>query len=634
MRQVVVRAFARHSGHGLAGLAVRQSLPMMAVLALAWLMRDQLAALDLTEIKAAVKNVEPYQWYLAACATCLSFWAIGRYDEIVHGLLETRVPNDEARLGGLTAVAISQFAGFGALTASLVRWRMLKDVSLFSALRISAAVTGSFLIGWAVFTSLLSLAVPGQTFVPPLIAALTLAIGGALFVAPSLTSKLPRYFPTSLAMAKIVLLVALDVGCAAVALYILLPSGTDIQLTAFIVAFSIALVAGLVSGTPGGIGAFELCLLSQLPTLDQEPLVAAALAFRLVYHLLPALLAIALLLRGPAPASKIRPLPITNPRVPNLPPRLEMALWNAPFAEAKLLRHGEFGIMGDAEKPKALVAQLGQSLTMLTGSLETKQDGSFLNDFRALAQSQSRFPVIYKASPKLANAAVLSGWKSLPISQEALINPADFSLEGSKKRQLRRMVRKAEQNGLTVRQVGQSMPRQSMEKIAKDWALNNKSERGFSMGTFDLDCIRYQRIFVAEMNREIVGFITLHECKAQWTLDLMRCHSDAPNGTMHLLVVTAIEAAKSAGVASFSLAASQLENTQNNPLSRWLYCQIQVRSNSQGLRRFKTSFDPTWSDRFILAPSWLSLGLGLIDITLKIHQKRHVHVGSNHERIS
>ena len=46
MRQVVVRAFARHSGHGLAGLAVRQSLPMMAVLALAWLMRDQLAALE------------------------------------------------------------------------------------------------------------------------------------------------------------------------------------------------------------------------------------------------------------------------------------------------------------------------------------------------------------------------------------------------------------------------------------------------------------------------------------------------------------------------------------------------------------------------------------------------------------
>ena len=97
MRQVVTRALALKRATGLGGLMLRQSLPVMVVIALLWVMRDRVNDLDFDEIRHKLAAIQAHQWFLAVGATAASFWAIGRYDEIVHAMLRTRVGVQTAR---------------------------------------------------------------------------------------------------------------------------------------------------------------------------------------------------------------------------------------------------------------------------------------------------------------------------------------------------------------------------------------------------------------------------------------------------------------------------------------------------------------------------------------------------------
>ncbi|MEZ5796458.1 MAG: YbhN family protein [Paracoccaceae bacterium] len=74
---------------------------------------------------------------------------------------------------------------------------------------------------------------------------------------------------------------------------------------ALLPAFLLAFGAGLLSGTPGGIGAFEVVLLALLPAHPAEGVIAATLAWRGVYHLAPAAIAALAVLRGPRPAHRM-----------------------------------------------------------------------------------------------------------------------------------------------------------------------------------------------------------------------------------------------------------------------------------------------------------------------------------------
>jgi phosphatidylglycerol lysyltransferase len=91
-------------------------------------------------------------------------------------------------------------------------------------------------------------------------------------------------------------------------------------------------------------------------------------------------------------------------------------------------------------------------------------------------------------------------------------------------------------------------------------------------------------------------------------LDLMRPAPDAPHGTMHLLTLSAIEAAAAAGARSFNLCMAPLSGLERlepvTPLSRigrLLYERADGRRGLAGLRRFKDSFRPDWRPRYLAA---------------------------------
>ena len=79
------------------------------------------------------------------------------------------------------------------------------------------------------------------------------------------------------------------------ALFVLLPSA-HIGIVSFLAVYSIALLLGVIGHTPGGLGVFEAVIIFALGgAAPPSAVVAALLAYRAIYFLLPLLLSGALL---------------------------------------------------------------------------------------------------------------------------------------------------------------------------------------------------------------------------------------------------------------------------------------------------------------------------------------------------
>lgn len=88
---------------------------------------------------------------------------------------------------------------------------------------------------------------------------------------------------------------AADLIAAAACFYVLLPDDIDLSYMTFLGVYLLAVVVVVLSHVPGGFGVFELVVLTASPVANKELLAAAILLFRVIYYLLPLLVAAVLL---------------------------------------------------------------------------------------------------------------------------------------------------------------------------------------------------------------------------------------------------------------------------------------------------------------------------------------------------
>jgi glycosyltransferase 2 family protein len=107
-----------------------------------------------------------------------------------------------------------------------------------------------------------------------------------------------RRWPVRLPSGPLVLLQiaigVVDLGAAALAMYVLIPAGLNIDIFRLTTVFIAATLLGFASHAPAGIGVFDAAILLGLGGEDKEPLIAALLMFRCLYHFLPFVLALCL----------------------------------------------------------------------------------------------------------------------------------------------------------------------------------------------------------------------------------------------------------------------------------------------------------------------------------------------------
>ncbi|MDC0737139.1 phosphatidylglycerol lysyltransferase domain-containing protein [Cognatishimia sp. SS12] len=593
---------------------LRHVVPLAIGALCCWAVFQQISHIDFAQLWQSVLSVTAWHWAGAGLATALSFWAVARYDVIAHRHFRTGICVRRATLSGASAIAVGQTLGAGAIVGAFIRWRLLSGLGLVRAAKITAFVTLCFLGSWAVITSAAVLILPTANVhasIPCSVLAIAALMLGLAFFNPVLRrSGREVELPTLPALGAMLGLCLIDTLAAATALWLLLPASIDLSLAQIFPVYLIALGAAILSGTPGGVGPFELTLLALLPFVPETELMAAILAFRLIYYALPAVLGGLALLR-----------PLSESLLPDdaQPSCLDEALRHGTArAELGIVRQNG-GLILTTGNGTCSVVRTGQTLTSIFDPV-LGHSADLASPLKTLARAQNRIVCKYKITARHALRARQTGWSVLHVADEALVRPDTHSMQGAPYRQLRRKLRNAEKSGIEIRSNPPILPFAEMAEISSAWEAANGGARGLSMGQFEPGYITHQSVFLAYHQGALLGFVTFHATAHEWCLDLMRLRPGAPDGAMHLLVNSAILAAKDAGVPRLSLAAAPPPPEGHGPLETALRGLVCRKSGGKGLRQFKASFNPHWQPLYMAAPGWGQLTLAAMDLIRSVRR--------------
>ncbi len=565
------------------------------------LLTDRLNAFDTSQLVTTLASFAWWQWAAAITATAFSFATLGLYDVLFHRWLSTGVDARRSFMTGISAIAVAQVTGFGLVTATLARWRALQELSMANAVKLTSYVSFSFMMCLGVLALLTVSVATLHSDTAALLGIGTVAgvIGLAVMLSLCLPERLPFAIPPLGLMLRQMCLTTLDVGFAAMALFVFLPEAASIGPTLLFTVFVLSLAAGLISGVPGGLGPFELCLVMLLPMIPAEQLVAAVLAYRLVYYVAPACLGVVwIATAGPPPS---RPTAQARANTPAL------------AAETQGLARSVGHDLVVHHATTLHLAPASQTLVAL-GDVEPHKGltPDALRSFRQAARARALIPAFYKIGARKAATLRQNGWSVLLISEDASLDLATFTIEGPKRRQLRRKLRQAENAGITIREA-RTLPLDDMARVSEAWVARNGGERGFSIGRFAVETLRHQRCLLAYRGHHLVGFATFLHTAREWALDLMRSADDTPDGTIHALIAEAAEVARREGGQKLSLGAVPLKSPGRL---------LRLVQDMDGLRQFKLSFGPKLRPLYLAAPSPLHLAIAGADILMRIRPQQ------------
>lgn len=236
-------------------------------------------------------------------------------------------------------------------------------------------------------------------------------------------------------------------------------------------------------------------------------------------------------------------------------------------------------------------------------------------------------PVFYEIRKQSLHQYADFGLAFVKLGEEAVVNLAAFSLEGSRGKPFRHALRHLENHGATCRMICAERVASiidDLRAVSDDW-LEHKAggEKGFSLGFFRPDYIARFPVAIVERAGHVVAFAGVWPGpgKMELSVDLMRFHHEAPNGVMEALLVYVMRWGQEQGYRSFSLGIAPLSGFERSPvaplwtrLGAFLYSHGETFYNFQGLRAYKDKFHPTWESRYLAYPGGLMLARTLADV--------------------
>jgi phosphatidylglycerol lysyltransferase len=277
-----------------------------------FVLHGELRAYHYRDITRAIFALQRSNVFLALLFTFIAYALLPAYDAIALAYVGKPLRFHRVAFSSFISYGLSQTLGFPLVTGSSVRYRFWSAWGL-STSEIAQAVSfvgatfvlGMLFLSGAVFllepaTTMELLGLPYGVLRPT--GALLLAIVAA-YIGWSAAQRRPLRiggweFPIpSLRTTTVQLCVAtLDWTAAGAVLYALLPPGHGLGFLPFLGAFLLAQFAGQISHIPGGLGIFEtLMVLLLKPYLPAGSTIAALLAFRAIYYLLPFALSLLML---------------------------------------------------------------------------------------------------------------------------------------------------------------------------------------------------------------------------------------------------------------------------------------------------------------------------------------------------
>jgi uncharacterized membrane protein YbhN (UPF0104 family) len=302
--QKTPRSSARLKG---LGVVVSVAIAAMAVFALTHALKN----VDYDEVFAVVRRTNAGLIALAVVLVAISYGSLTLYDLLALRTIGRKdIPYRIAALASFTSYPIAHGLGAVALISPVIRYRIYSYNGL-GAIDVANICFLTGLTFWLGNLTALGFSLfyePGaislMNYLPPQVnrlLAAALLLGIVAFLVWSWLS--PRSIGTRrwlvrLSSGPMVLLqIAIgivDLGAAALAMYVLIPAGVNIGIYRLTAVFIAATLLGFASHAPAGIGVFDAAILIGLGGEDREPLIAALLMFRFLYHFLPFVVALGL----------------------------------------------------------------------------------------------------------------------------------------------------------------------------------------------------------------------------------------------------------------------------------------------------------------------------------------------------
>jgi glycosyltransferase 2 family protein len=264
------------------------------------------------EVLAALRATPVHSVLLAGLLVAGAYFTLTFYDLFaLRTIGKTHVPYRIAALAGFTSYSVGHNVGVTVLTGGAVRYRIYSvwGLTVIDVAKICFVAGLTFWLGNATVLGLgIAIAPTAASAIdqlPPLpnrIVAIAILAMLAAYIAwvwhkPRVVGRddwevtLPS---GPLTLVQIGIGIA-DLGCCALAMYVLLPDEPHIAFATVAVIFVTATLLGFASAAPGGLGVFDATMFVALWQLDREALLAGLLLFRVLYYIVPFAIALTIL---------------------------------------------------------------------------------------------------------------------------------------------------------------------------------------------------------------------------------------------------------------------------------------------------------------------------------------------------
>jgi lysyl-tRNA synthetase class 2 len=237
-----------------------------------------------------------------------------------------------------------------------------------------------------------------------------------------------------------------------------------------------------------------------------------------------------------------------------------------------------------------------------------------ISDGCAFAERRGLKVGVVGASQRTLGLFAGAGLRALYVGDEAIVETAEFSLEGRAIRKVRQSVSRLEKAGYGVAldesgSVGETA-RAELERLAAEWR-RGAAERGFSMALDSLHGDQHAETLLVVARdargaaRGFIQFVPTYGRPAV-SLSMMRRDRTTPNGLTEFMIVRAIELLRERGVAEVSLNFAAFARWLHDPQGRCerLFGRLVSHANPyfqiESLYSFSAKFGPRWEPRYLL----------------------------------
>ena len=280
--------------------------PLAALLVfgtVALVLHHQLAQLHIKSVFAHLHAIPRRQIAAALLFTALSYWLLSTYEVLALRYLRRVIPYTRILFTSFIAYSFGHTLGFAVFTGSAIRFRLYvtAGVSAIDVATVTAFCSLSLGIGLATISGLSLLLSPvSAAAVLHLHHNWSLLVGTALLCAV-LAYALWACFARgaleirgwslrppgpAIGLTQVVLSV-LDLSLSSAVLWSVLPADAHVPFVSFLGVYAAAVIAGIVSHVPGGVGVFEAVILLTVPNVPAEAMLGSLLAYRAIYYLVP-----------------------------------------------------------------------------------------------------------------------------------------------------------------------------------------------------------------------------------------------------------------------------------------------------------------------------------------------------------